>query len=69
MQRLTFPAQRPFPSRRPLTWAYGFVALSAACSILFAFVHPLERKEDPVIAAEMEVRSLTGYGAEGATKH
>jgi len=27
------------------------------------------RREDPAVAAEMEVRSLTGYGAEGATKH
>jgi len=27
------------------------------------------RREDPTVAAEMDVRSLTGYGAEGATKH
>jgi cation/acetate symporter len=26
-------------------------------------------KEDPAIAAEMEIRSLTGHGAEGATDH
>ena len=26
-------------------------------------------KEDPELTAEMDVRSLTGYGAEGATKH
>ena len=26
-------------------------------------------KEDPAIASEMEVRSLTGHGAEGATPH
>lgn len=25
--------------------------------------------ENPVVAAEMEVRSLTGHGAEGATEH
>ena len=28
-----------------------------------------KRREDAAVAAEMEVRSLTGYGAEGATKH
>ena len=27
------------------------------------------RREDPAVAAEMEVRSLTGHGAEGATHH
>ena len=27
------------------------------------------RREDPAVAAEMEVRSLTGHGAEGATDH
>ncbi len=27
------------------------------------------RKEDPLVAAEMDVRSLTGHGAEKATEH
>lgn len=45
-------AQRPAPTgraRRMLAWTCGFVAVSAACATVFAFVHPQERKEDPVI--------------------
>lgn len=40
--------RRPLPRRR-LGRVYGVVALSAACATLVALVHPLERKEEPVI--------------------
>jgi hypothetical protein len=42
-------AQRPRLPRRRVARVYGLVALSAACATVFTLVHPLERKEQPVI--------------------
>lgn len=42
-------AQRGPILRRSLRWALGLVVVSATCATVVAFVHPQERKEDPVV--------------------
>ena len=53
-----------FPLNNP-----GIISIPAGFLLGFLGTISSGRKEDPVIAAEMEVRSLTGHGAEGATQH
>ena len=53
-----FPLSNPGIISIPLGFLLGFLG-TITSSI----------KENPAIAAEMEVRSLTGHGAEGATPH
>jgi len=51
-----------FPLNNP-----GIISIPAGFLLGFLGTITSGRKEDPVVAAEMEVRSLTGHGAEGAT--
>ena len=53
-----------FPLNNP-----GIISIPVGFLLGFLGTITSTRKEDPKIAAEMDVRSLTGYGAEGATKH
>jgi cation/acetate symporter len=53
-----------FPLSNP-----GIISIPAGFLLGFLGTITSRRKEDPAIAAEMEVRSLTGHGAEGATQH
>jgi cation/acetate symporter len=53
-----FPLSNPGIVSIPLGFLLGFLGTITS-----------RVKEDPGVAAEMDVRSLTGYGAEGATKH
>jgi cation/acetate symporter len=55
-----------FPLENP-----GIVAIPAAFLLgwLFSVLPSRARKENKWIGAEMEVRSLTGFGAEKATDH
>jgi cation/acetate symporter len=53
-----------FPLSNP-----GIISIPAGFLLGFLGTITSRRKEDPAIAAEMEVRSLTGHGAEGATHH
>ena len=53
-----------FPLNNP-----GIISIPAGCLLGFLGTVTSRRREDPAIAAEMEVRSLTGHGAEGATSH
>jgi cation/acetate symporter len=53
-----FPLNNPGIISIPVGFLLGFLGTITAT-----------KKEDPRIAAEMDVRSLTGYGAEGAVKH
>ncbi|GAA1225954.1 cation acetate symporter [Rhodoglobus aureus] len=53
-----FPLQNPGIVSIPLGFALGWLGTVTS-----------QRKEDPALAAEMEVRSLTGHGAEAATEH
>ena len=53
-----FPLNNPGIVSIPLGFLLGFLGTITS-----------RTKEDPEIAAEMEVRSLTGHGAEGATDH
>jgi cation/acetate symporter len=53
-----------FPLSNP-----GIISIPAGFLLGWLGTITSTRREDPAIAAEMEVRSLTGYGAEGATKH
>ena len=53
-----------FPLNNP-----GIISIPAGFLLGFLGTVTSSRREDPVIAAEMEVRSLTGHGAEGATNH
>jgi cation/acetate symporter len=52
-----FPLNNPGLVSIPLGFLLGFLGTVTS-----------SRREDPAVAAEMDVRSLTGYGAEGATK-
>ncbi len=53
-----------FPLNNP-----GIISIPAGFLLGFLGTVTSRRREDPAIAAEMEVRSLTGHGAEGATTH
>ena len=53
-----------FPLNNP-----GIISIPAGFLLGFLGTVTSRRREDPAIAAEMEVRSLTGHGAEGATSH
>ena len=53
-----FPLQNPGIVSIPLGFFLGWLGSVTA-----------REKEDPVLAAEMEVRSLTGHGAEAAVEH
>lgn len=53
-----------FPLNNP-----GIVSIPAGFLLGFLGTITSRTKEDPKVAAEMEVRSLTGHGAEGATQH
>jgi cation/acetate symporter len=53
-----------FPLNNP-----GIISIPAGFLLGFLGTATSRAKEDPAIAAEMEVRSLTGHGAEGATQH
>ena len=53
-----------FPLNNP-----GIISIPVGFLLGFLGTITSSRREDPAIAAEMDVRSLTGYGAEGATKH
>jgi cation/acetate symporter len=53
-----------FPLNNP-----GIISIPAGFLLGFLGTVTSRRREDPAIAAEMEVRSLTGHGAEGATNH
>jgi len=53
-----------FPLNNP-----GIISIPAGFLLGWLGTITSSRREDPAVAAEMEVRSLTGYGAEGATKH
>lgn len=51
-----------FPLNNP-----GIISIPAGFLLGFLGTVTSKRREDPAVAAEMEVRSLTGHGAEGAT--
>jgi cation/acetate symporter len=53
-----------FPLNNP-----GIISIPAGFLLGFLGTVSSRAKEDPRVAAEMEVRSLTGHGAEGATQH
>jgi len=53
-----FPLQNPGIVSIPLGFALGWLGTVTS-----------RRQEDPDLAAEMDVRSLTGHGAEAATEH
>jgi len=53
-----FPLQNPGIVSIPLGFALGWLGTVTS-----------RRQEDPYLAAEMDVRSLTGHGAEAATEH
>ena len=53
-----------FPLNNP-----GIISIPAGFLLGWLGTVTSSRREDPAIAAEMEVRSLTGHGAEGATSH
>jgi cation/acetate symporter len=53
-----------FPLNNP-----GIISIPAGFLLGFLGTVTSRAKEDPAVAAEMEVRSLTGHGAEGATQH
>jgi len=53
-----FPLSNPGIVSIPLGFLLGFLGTVTSRTL-----------ENPAVAAEMEVRSLTGYGAEEATKH
>jgi len=53
-----------FPLSNP-----GIISIPAGFLLGFLGTVTSRRREDPAVAAEMEVRSLTGHGAEGATSH
>jgi cation/acetate symporter len=53
-----------FPLNNP-----GIISIPAGFLLGWLGTITSRRREDPAVAAEMEVRSMTGYGAEGATKH
>lgn len=53
-----FPLQNPGIVSIPLGFALGWLGTITS-----------HQKEDPALAAEMDVRSLTGHGAEAATEH
>jgi cation/acetate symporter len=53
-----------FPLNNP-----GIISIPAGFLLGFLGTVTSRAKEDPKVAAEMDVRSLTGHGAEGATSH
>ena len=53
-----------FPLNNP-----GIISIPAGFLLGFLGTVTSRTKEDSAVAAEMEVRSLTGHGAEGATQH
>ena len=53
-----------FPLNNP-----GIISIPAGFLLGFLGTVTSRRREDPAVAAEMEVRSLTGHGAEGASSH